>query len=176
MKKILETSRLLLREMSEEDLSSLKQIIPNGNDEYALKWLHWCLDSYKKYQFGHWAVVYKETGEMIGSIGISMQYIDDEWKPEIGYHLRKDFQRKGLGKEAAEAVRDYFFENFKSDEIYSYMDIDNIASYKTAESIGMNFLHIYKNCRIYKITRDEWKAMKNTAQPCLFYFTFLNFF
>ena len=166
-KVIFETNRTILREMTDDDFDALKKVIIFRNDdEYIHKWINWCRESYKKYGFGHWAVVLKETGEMIGSCGVSMQLIDGEWKPEIGYHIRKDYHRQGLGKEVAIAIKDYFFTHFDYDEVYSFMDKDNIASYKTAEANGMKFLHFYgKNnedvYRVYRITRQEWLEKKN---------------
>ena len=163
---ILETKRLILREMTDDDFDALKKVIHDhdGNeypDEYVHRWINWCKDSYKKYGFGHWAVVFKETNEMIGSCGVSMQLIDDEWRPEIGYHIRPDYHKQGLGKEVAIAIKDYFFKNFNYDEVYSYMNKDNPASYKTAETNGMTFLHFSttkdgEECRVYRITRKEW--------------------
>jgi len=174
MKIILETKRLILREMVDADFDALKKVISDPenmkyysapyDDNGVIRWINWCKDCYRKYGFGLWAVVLKESGEMIGDAGISMQMIDDEWKPEIGYHLRKDYHRLGIGKEMTQAVRDYFFHNFDYNEVYSYMDIDNIPSYKTAEANGMTYLHIYvtnkgERYRVYRITRDEWKKI-----------------
>lgn len=167
MKVIIETKRTILREMTDDDFPMLLRVIkvPNSGepiDKYAKRWISWCKDSYQKYGFGHLAVILKETNEFIGSAGISMQYIDDDWKPEIGYHIRKDFHRQGLGKEVAAVLRDYFFNQYDYDEVFSYMDEDNIPSYKTAESIGMSFLHLYhtkngETYRVYSINRYTWK-------------------
>ena len=172
MKFILETNRLILREITDGDFPMLKKVIRDHDgtpyeDEYVWKWLNWCKDCYQKYNFGLWAVINKETGEMIGNCGVSMQFIDDEWKPEIGYHLRKDFHRQGLGKEATQAIRDYFFTHYDYDEVYSYMNKDNVASYKTAEANGMTYQHLYTSedghlCRVYKITRKEWENLKKS--------------
>lgn len=157
MKVVLETERTYLREMDDSDLSSLLKIISNPtnltDEEYGIKWINWCKDSYQKYGFGHLAVILKDTNKMIGSAGVSMQFIDDEWKPEIGYHIRKDYQRRGLAKEVASALRDYFFAHYDYDEVYSYMEEDNLPSYKTALSIGMEFLHLYegRDNRIYRV-------------------------
>ena len=78
MKYILETERLTLREFVPEDFDALKKALHDGkeSDEYISRWLNWCIDSYKKYGFGLWAVIYKATGEVIGSCGVSMQPID----------------------------------------------------------------------------------------------------
>jgi len=48
-----------------------------------------------------WAVCLKETDEMIGDCGLTMQLIGGEIKPEIGYHIRADKQRNGFAKEAS---------------------------------------------------------------------------
>lgn len=39
--------------------------------------------------FGLWAVVLKETGELIGDCGLTMQNVDGVILPEIGYHIAK---------------------------------------------------------------------------------------
>lgn len=175
MKIILETNRLFLREMEDSDFDALKKVISDKenmkyydspyDDNGVRRWIKWCKDCYTLYGFGLWAVIDKNNGDMIGDCGISMQFIDDEWKPEIGYHLRLDYHQKGIGKEMSQAVRDYFFSNFDYDEVYSYMNEDNIPSIKTAEANGMTFRHLYKAkdghiCRVYSITREKWGKIK----------------
>lgn len=46
-------------------------------------------------------------GKLIGDCGITIQNIDGELLPEIGYHIHKDFWRQGFATEAATAVRDW---------------------------------------------------------------------
>lgn len=172
---ILETNRLLLREMNDNDFEALKKVISDPinmnyydkpyDDNGVTRWINWCKDSYQKNGFGLWSVIYKETGEMIGDCGVSMQFIDDDWHPEIGYHLRLDYHQQGIGKEMTQAVKEYFFTHFNYDEVYSYMDKDNVASYKTAEANGMKYLHLYTTkdgevCRVYRITRKQWQRSK----------------
>ena len=174
-KYISETKRLIFREMVDSDYESLKKVISDPvnmkyyqkpyDDNGVHRWLNWCKDCYQKYGFGLWSVIYKETGEMIGDCGISIQYIDDEWKPEIGYHLRLDYHQQGLGKEMTQAVKDYFFTHFDFDEVYSYMDINNLPSSKTAKANGMTFQHLYTTsdeevCKVYRIKRSEWEKEK----------------
>jgi len=111
---ILETSRVWLRPMCDEDLFALSKVIrkPDASecdDAYARRWIDWCKASYEKEGFGHYAVIDKHSGELIGSAGISMQPIDGTWRPEIGYHLREDHGRQELAKEVAVALRDHFF-------------------------------------------------------------------
>ena len=171
---ILETNRLILREMTDDDFSALKMVISDPetmkyypkpyDDEGVQKWIDWCKSSYKENGFGLWAVILKKSGDMIGDCGVSMQFINDEYRPEIGYHLRKDYHKMGIGKEMTKAVKDYFFTHFNYDEVYSYMNVDNIPSIKTAEANDMKLLNTYETkygpCYVYRITREEWKSKK----------------
>ena len=175
LNRILETDRLVLRPMSDSDYKSLQEVLsdPETMQYYAApydeagvqKWIDWCKASQAKRGFSLWSVILKETGQMIGDCGVSMQIIDDEMRPEIGYHLNKKYHHQGIGKEMTQAVRDYFFTHFNENEVYSYMDKDNLPSYKTAEANGMTYLHNYitkdgEECRVYRITRSEWENIK----------------
>ena len=55
------------------------------------RWIDWNLENYMQYGFGLWAVVLKETGEFIGDCGLTLQNIDGEMLPEIGYHIHKKY-------------------------------------------------------------------------------------
>ena len=105
MKKILETKRLFLREMTMSDLDALfavlgdKEIMqhyPYSFDEERVRsWIERNMNRYKEDGFGLWAVCLKDTGEMIGDCGLTLQNIEGQMLPEIGYHIRRDQQRKG---------------------------------------------------------------------------------
>lgn len=109
MKKILETERLYLREMSMDDFDALyaalsdreiMQHYPYTFDEERVRgWVERNMNRYKDNGFGLWAVCLKETGEMIGDCGLTLQNIEGEMLPEIGYHIRRDQQRKGYASE-----------------------------------------------------------------------------
>jgi RimJ/RimL family protein N-acetyltransferase len=176
MKKILlETERLCLREYTQDDFDGLRNIISDGEtmkyyprpyDEAGVqRWLDWSFDNYKKHGFGLFAIELRKTGEFVGDAGITLQHIDGEWLPEIGYHVNKNFWRRGIASEAARAVRDWAFSNFEFDALYSYMASDNIPSQATARSVGMTKLKEYstenENLTVYKITREEWKKCDN---------------
>ncbi len=164
---ILQTERLVLREYTWGDFDALFEIIGDAEtmshyerpyDENGTKrWLEWSFDSYQKYGFGLWAIELKQTGEFIGDCGITMQKIDGEDLPEIGYHINKKYWRQGFGKEAARAVRDWAFTNRDFDALYSYMNKTNTASYSLAASNGMTRIKEYDGLYVYRITRKEWK-------------------
>ena len=118
---MLETQRLLLREYTSDDFDALYEIMSDAetmqhypapfDEARTRRWIEWNLENYAKYGFGLWAVVLKETGEFIGDCGITIQNIDGEMLPEIGYHIHKKYWRRGFAKEAARAVRDWAFQN-----------------------------------------------------------------
>lgn len=94
-----------------------------------------------------------------------MQNIAGRIKPEIGYHIHKDQQRKGYAKEAARACRDWAFENTPFNMLFSYMKYTNVGSYSTAVSNGMVFLEEYEDevntlTKVYQITREEWNRLR----------------
>ena len=73
---------------------------------------------------------------MIGDCGLTKQLINGQIKPEIGYHIRADHQRKGYATEAAIAVRNWTFSNTPFCVVYSYMKHTNLPSMKTAIAYG----------------------------------------
>ena len=171
---VIETKRLILREMKEEDFSALYKVLadpvimrhyPYVFDETKVKnWILRNIERYRVLGFGLWALCLKETGEMIGDCGLTMQIIHGEIKPEIGYHIRRDMQRKGYAKEAAIAVRDWTFNNTPFNIVYSYMKYTNEPSYKTAISYGCKQVQEYKDdvneiTKVYAITKEEWNNL-----------------
>ena len=76
---ILETERLLLREMTLDDLSETRKIVCDGQTMYAwgaawseeenLDGLQKQLRGYSEDGFGRWAVLLKATGEFVGMCG-----------------------------------------------------------------------------------------------------------
>ena len=168
---IIETERLYLREMTEDDFEALNKVLadsdimqhyPYAFDEARVRnWIQRNMERYRIFGFGLWAVCLKETGEMIGDCGLTMQLINGQIKPEIGYHIRADKQRKGYAKEAAAAVRDWTFHNTPFNVIYSYMKHTNLPSYKTAMSWGCKQVDEYADevneiTKVFAISRDEW--------------------
>ena len=168
---ILETERLCLREMTENDFEALYKVLADSDimqhypytfDESRVRnWIQRNMERYRIFGFGLWAVCLKETGEMIGDCGLTMQLINGQIKPEIGYHIRADQQRKGYAKEAAIAVRDWVFINTPFNVIYSYMKYNNAPSYKTAISWGCKQVDEYEDdvneiTKVFAISREQW--------------------
>ncbi len=175
---MIETERLILRQYTLDDFDALYEILSDFetmqhypapyDEEKTRNWITWNLDNYEKYGFGLWAVVLKETGEFIGDCGITLQNIDGEILPEIGYHIHKKYWRRGFAKEAARAVRDWGFRNTQYDIFYSYMKYTNIGSWSTALANGMKKVKEYPDPKntisyAYAITREEWEKLQQNS-------------
>ena len=144
---MLETKRLYLREINQGDFNSLCKILQDEDTMYAYEgafsddevqeWLDKQISRYQKWNFGLWAVILKETGEMIGQCGLTMQ----PWKGtevlEIGYLFNRSFWHRGYATEAAEACKKYAFETLDADEVCSIIRDTNIASQNVAVRNGM---------------------------------------
>ena len=169
---IIETKRLLLRELTHDDYDGLYAVLADSDimqhypyifDEARVRrWIIRNIERYEQDGFGLWAVVLKETGEMIGDCGITMQNIHEQWLPEICFHIRGDQQRKGYASEAAAACIRYAFERFDFSAVYSY-----IPSQRTALKNGMRFIEEYEDpsntyTRVFAINRTEWAEQHET--------------
>lgn len=168
---IIETERLYLREFTPDDWNNIKNIISDPitmkyyqkpyDDNGVDRWLNWSLQNYSRFGFGWWAIILKENGKFIGDCGVTFQNIDNELLPEIGYHVDKDFHRKGYGFEAANAVKNYMFKNYSYEKLYSYTTSLNIPSQKLAMKNGMKKVKEYSDgdeiLYVYSISFNEWK-------------------
>ncbi|MDO4179825.1 MAG: GNAT family N-acetyltransferase [Bacteroidales bacterium] len=174
---VLETNRLLLREMTLSDISALSSILQdekvmyayNGafSDKETLIWMQKQLQRYKDYEFGLWGVFLKDTDEMIGQCGITMQEYKATQVPEIGYLLAHDYWHKGYAIEAATACREYGFNTLNFNALYSIIRDTNIASQNVALRNGMTIIDtITKHYRgvdmphmVFCIKKDETKII-----------------
>ena len=166
----IETERLILREMNEEDFddlycvladSDIMQHYPYTFDEKRVRgWIEKNQERYQIFGFGLWAVCLKENGKMIGDCGLTLQPIGNTIKPEIGYHIQKTYQRKGYAKEAAIAVRDWAFTHTPFQTIYSYMKSTNLPSMQTAQAFALS----------KKTWLEKYKMRQEKGAPLYQYF------
>ena len=144
---ILETDRLILREMSQADFPDLCKILQDEEVMYAYEhafsdaevqeWLDRQLQRYREYGFGLWAVILKETGKMIGQCGLTMQDSGSGSVLEVGYLFQKAIWHHGYATEAAVACKDYAFTVLKAAEVYSIIRDSNLPSQAVAKRNGM---------------------------------------
>ena len=175
----LQTPRLLLRELREEDFDALYAVLGDSDitrhypytfDEARVR--NWIARNRRRYEtlgFGLWAVTPRESWELIGDCGLTLQNIHGELLPEIGYHIRRDRQRRGYASEAAGACRDWAFAHTPFRQLFSYMKRDNLPSAATAQAIGMRFQGDFVDAEgersaVYVIRREDWEAPRPSAR------------
>lgn len=144
---ILETQRLYLRRLNQTDINSLAQILMDEDTMYAYEgafssgevqeWLDRQILRYEKWGFGLWAAILKETDEMIGQCGLTMQPWKDTEVLEIGYLFNRLYWHNGYATEAALACKKYAFEVLNADEVCSIIRDTNTASQNVAIRCGM---------------------------------------
>jgi ribosomal-protein-alanine N-acetyltransferase len=171
---VLETPRLILREFVPDDADALARVLsdpetmryyPAPFDRAGVgQWIICNLRRYLANGHGLWALDLKSSGEMIGDCGITLQDVDGEPLPEIGYHLRRDLWGQGLASEAACACLDYGFTQLKADLLISLVRPENVPSCKVAERNGMK---IWKETMrqgllhsVYRVRWEEWIQRK----------------
>lgn len=144
---ILDTARLYLREMTPSDMHALSAIVQdervmyayNGafSDEETAAWMEKQWQRYRTFGIGLWGVFLKDTNEMIGQCGITMQDYKDTQIPEIGYLFAYRHWHHGYATEAAIACREYGFNTLYVNALYSIIRDTNIASQRVALRNGM---------------------------------------
>ncbi len=154
MKKVIETDRLYLRELVVEDKKALSKVLSDPesmeyypepfSDEKVEHWIQRNLDNYEKYNHGMWAVILKDGDVFLGDCGITMQNIDGEILPELGFHIIKEYCNHGYATEAALACKDYTFDTLKLPSLFSYTTVDNVASQKVAQNVGMKQYKVFE--------------------------------
>mgnify|MGYP001271484689 CR=1 FL=1 len=144
---LLQTERLLLREMEKSDLPALRRILQDPEVMYAYEhaftedevqaWFQKQRQNYSRYGYGLWAVVLRSTGEMIGQCGLTRQPWGDREVTEIGYLFAKAFWHNGYAAEAAIACKQYAFDVLGEREVFSIIRESNLPSQKVARRNGM---------------------------------------
>jgi len=155
MRIILETERLLLRELVLDDAPHLSRVLcdPESMKYYpkaktpqeVVAWIEKNIERYATEGFGLWAVIRKSDGAFLGDCGITLQNIDQEVLPEVGYHIIKDYCLHGYATEAARGCLQHGFERLKLKRIFSYTRENNIPSRRVMEKAGLKMIKTYEH-------------------------------
>lgn len=143
MKKILETERLILRELNSNDALSFYDLNNNpnvikytGNLPFeSVEKARDFLLSYRDYDengFGRWAVIEKATEKFLGWCGLKYSKETD-----IGFRFFEEYWNKGFATESAKVCLDYGFNEFHLSKIVGRVMAENIASIKVLEKLGL---------------------------------------
>jgi len=158
---ILETTRLVLREMVPQDIDFIATMMahPEVNHFYERRftrdesqiWLDRQIERYRRDGTGLWLVVARQSQEPVGQVGLAMQEVEGERLPEIGWLLHRPFWGQGYATEAGAAVRDAAFKAWGHSLLISLIRPVNHASQRVAMRLGMTdrrrvHFHGFEHC------------------------------
>jgi len=167
MQIIFETRRLILGQFTEDDA---RLILDLNSDPEIVKYVHEpvlttddqakkiiadiILPQYKN-NLGRWATYTKSNNEFIGWCGL--KYLADKDEIDLGYRFKKNAWGKGYATEAAKHTLDHGFNNLDLKLIIGRAHIENMASIKVLEKIGMQFISegIVDNCPVKTYTATK---------------------
>jgi RimJ/RimL family protein N-acetyltransferase len=141
---LIETKRLLLRELREDDAPAYAQMcadpevmryvggeLLSADDAWrqlAMLVGHWTLRG-----FGMWAVE-DRAGDFVGRVGLHFPL---GWpERELGWALARKHWGQGYALEAAAAVRDHAFRDRQRPRLASFIHPENARSIRLAERLG----------------------------------------
>jgi RimJ/RimL family protein N-acetyltransferase len=152
---IAESPRLLIREFTMDDLSSVPREDSDQPDDavfYTPELLQaYIREQYGYYECGMWAVIRKSDNRLIGKAGFvpeaeaaagNISEGESGSSAEtsaqsyaLGYHILTPFRRQGYAKEACRLILHYLDEEFDGQAI-AYVMSDNIASLRLLEQLN----------------------------------------
>jgi ribosomal-protein-alanine N-acetyltransferase len=177
----LETKRLILRKMT---LADAQGIFEYASDPELTKYTEWdyhksiedsvnflksVIQKYENQEISEWGVILKEYNKFIGTCAYLW------WQPahnrtEIGYTLSRKYWGRGLMTEAVKEVMKFGFEQMELNRIEGRCFVENTASQRVLEKVGMKFEGIlraqllvkgvYRNVKLYSILRKEYEGKR----------------
>ena len=186
MKQILETRRLILREMSLADLDFVAAMLADPevmrfyprcySREESETWVQRSLNRYARHGHALWLALDKASGQPVGQVGLLIQNIQGVEEREVGYLIHRPFWRRGFATEAALACRDYAFTMLGRERVIALVRPENVPSQGVARKLGMQpesytvqhstFTHL-----VFSILRTAWMreqaCVGNPAQRTL---------
>ncbi|STO08619.1 GNAT family N-acetyltransferase [Exiguobacterium aurantiacum] len=173
----LATNRFTLRELEPRDARALYAILSTdevmryyGSDPLLAVYEAKNVIAYFKDQFQQgkairWAICDRSTDELVGTIGFH-NWTPQYYRAEIGFEVARSHWRQGVAFEAATAVIEHGFNEFKFHRISALVAPENDGSNRLVQKLGFTkegLLHDYAyshgrfmDLTMYRLLRDEW--------------------
>ena len=177
---ILETERCIVREFVPEDIDALYDLYdeearcflepPSRNRSLEREILtSYIRRVYRLCGYGHWAVISKNTGELIGRMGFAFppstgpeggpaQHPVYDPAPDamFGYLVRSDWRRQGITREVGAAILQYGFEKLGFAAIGADAAVSNTASDKILRLFSFIPVAEVQKQRYYILHETDW--------------------
>ena len=116
------------------------------------------------------AVEEMESGRVIGACDLSLI---ERNVVDLGYMLGVENWGKGLATEISLALVDAAFSDLRADRVISTVDVNNGASIRVLEKIGMRWEAVFRkhrraknrwwDCHLFVLPREVWQASRVVA-------------
>lgn len=183
MRTIIETERLILRELEYSDENDLfemdsdpdvhlyienKPVKSIDEIQKAIKMLK---KQYADNGIARWAVVDKLTNECMGWSGL--KYFNQELNNhnnfyELGYRFKKKHWGKGFATESSIAIIEYGFKNLNVEAIFAITDPKNVNSKKVLTKLGFDFRETFDYegdpTDWFELTKETWEGTRTTRE------------
>lgn len=174
MQIFIETPRLLLREIVEDDAEQLLEMERDpevhryiGNNpltkiEQAQAVIDRVRKQYRKNGIGRWAVIDKASGDFVGWSGLKYEQHIREWSYyDLGYRLKRKYWGQGIATETAVESLKYGFNVLKLPEICAAAHVENKASNAVLQKVGMQLMDTFvfegEEHNWYVLGKEAWK-------------------
>jgi len=174
MKIHLETEHLILREIVPSDLEGMFELDSNSTvhkylgakpiktKKEAAAVIRFIRGQYRDYGIGRFAAIEKSSGDFMGWSGLKFNTGEKEELNgkidffDIGYRFIPRYWGKGYATESAIAALDFGFKTMNYKIIVGAALIDNIASNKVLEKIGLKYISNFN----FENTTACWYELK----------------
>jgi len=182
----LHTGRLILRQFDDHDLVPFLSYL---NDPVVAKYQTW--DGYTEGRAREvineqrsllpgtpgeaflFAVELKANGSLTGHVVLTVQE-KDHLQAEIGFTFAREYQGRGLAREAAARVLDFAFSELKLHRVTAITDCENLKSVALLSKLGMRREgHYLQNIWFkgkwgdeysYALLEDEWAKIRDSGE------------
>ena len=96
------------------------------------------LNHWAQFGYGHWAVVSRDSGQLLGWNGL--EYLPELKETEVAYLLSRQVWGRGYATEAAVAALRFGFEQVHLESIIGLVHPGNTGSVRVLEKSGLTFL------------------------------------
>jgi ribosomal-protein-alanine N-acetyltransferase len=174
---ILETKRLLLRELIADDTRIIYEIFSDPKVtryydvetftrvEQAAKLIRWCANRFK-YQDGiRWGIVDRQTNRLMGTCGFH-NWRKSHRKAEMGYELAEKYWGNGFAIEAITGIIEFGFIHLNFNRVEAWTMLQNKGSMAVLNKAGFSREGIlrqygywhgrFQDVMMFSLLREEW--------------------
>lgn len=171
MKVVVETKRLLLREVLESDANGFFELDsdPEVHKYLGNRPIKTILEAesiirhvrrqYNDNGIGRWAIEEKATGRFVGWTGLKLEKQNINNQPDyydLGYRLIPKFWGLGMATESAIASLRYGFTEMRLPVIHSAAHVENVASNVILKKLGFRFQKTFE----YDSSKHNWYSIE----------------